>query len=336
VGATVRVGSGQRWLTRAVGPGHKLAVLLVLAAVLALGALACVAWAAGFGSVAHVLIHPRWGWIAAALGGELVAYAGYTFAYGEIARAEDGAELDTPKAAALVATGFAAFLQGGGFALDREALRRVGLSKRQARERVLALAMVEYAVLAPATAVAALLVLLRVKGLGASMTLPWIVGVPAGATIALVALRFRRRIERSNGWRAALGHALSALGFVLGLARSRSAVAYAGIAVYWLGDVFCLWATLHVFAAQPPPVAQLLVGYASGYALTRRALPLGGAGVVEVLLPFALGWVGIALPQALLAVVLYRAINLWLPMIPALVSIPALARLEAGGRRRAA
>lgn len=327
--STAGVGSGPRWLRRAVGPGHKLAALLVLAGVLALGALAGVAWTAGFGAVAHTLIHPQWSWIAAALGGELVAYIGYTFAYGEIARAEDGAELDTPKAAALVATGFAAFLQGGGFALDREALRRVGLSKRAARERVLALGMMEYAVLAPATAIAALLVLLRVNGLGAGMTLPWIIGVPVGATVALVALRFRRSIERPHGWRAALGHALSALAFVLGLARSRSALAYAGIAVYWLGDIFCLWATLHVFAATSPPVAQLLVGYASGYALTRRALPLGGAGVVEVLLPFALGWVGIALPQALLAVVLYRAINLWLPMIPALVSIPALARLEA-------
>jgi len=326
--STARIGSGPRWLTRAVGPGHKLAALLVLAAVLALGALAGVAWAAGFSAVGHVLIHPRWSWIAAALGGELIAYVGYTFAYGEIARAEDGAELDTPKAAALVATGFAAFLQGGGFALDREALRRVGLSKRAARERVLALGMVEYAVLAPATAVAALLVLLHVKGLGVSMTLPWIVGVPAGSAVALVALRFRRRIEARHGWRAALGHALSALAFVLGMLRTRSGVAYLGIAVYWLGDVFCLWATLHVFAAKPPPVAQLLVGYASGYALTRRALPLGGAGIVEVLLPFALGWVGIALPQALLAVVLYRAINLWLPMVPALVSIPALAKLE--------
>lgn len=326
--SSIRVGNGPKWLVRAVGPGHKLGALLVLAAVLALGALAGVAWAAGFGAVGHLLLQPRWTWVAAAVGSELVAYLGYTFAYGEVARAEDGAELNTPKTAALVAAGFAAFLQGGGFALDREALRRVGLSKREARDRVLALGMIEYAVLAPATMIAALVVLLRVKGLGAGMTLPWIVGVPAGAAIALVAFRFRRKIEKPHGWRAGLGHAFSALALVLGLTRSRSAVAYAGIAVYWLGDIFCLWCTLHVFAAQPPPVPQLLVGYASGYALTRRALPLGGAGVVEALLPFTLAWMGIALPQALLAVVLYRAVNLWLPMLPALLSIPALAKLE--------
>ena len=335
--STARAGSGPHWLSRAVGPGHKLAALLVLAGVLALGSLAGVAWAAGFAAVGRLLVHPSWGWVAAAVGGELVAYAGYTVAYREVARAEDGAELDTRRTATLVAAGFAAFLQGGGFALDREALRRAGLDRRQARERVLALGMIEYAVLAPAAAVAALLVLLHVNGLSSSMTLPWIVGVPTGAAAALVAARFRERIERPHGWRAALGHALAALMFVIGMARTpRSRLAYAGVAVYWLGDIFCLWAALHVFDAQLPPVAQLVVGYASGYALTRRALPLGGAGIVEALLPFALGWVGIALPQALLAVVFYRAVNLWLPMIPALAAIPTLARLEAGGRRRAA
>jgi uncharacterized membrane protein YbhN (UPF0104 family) len=320
-------------LAHVIGPRHKLAALLVLAAALALGALGGVAWAAGFGSVAHVLLHPRWGWFPIAVAGQAVAYVGYALAYREVARAEGGAELDTPKTAALVATGFAAFLQGGGFALDREALRRAGLSKRESRQRVLALGMLEYAVLAPAAAIAALFVLLRVDGLDRSLTLPWVIGVPVGATIALLAVRVRKRIERPRGWRAGLGHGLSALAFVLGtLRRPRFWLALAGIGVYWLGDVFCLWCTLHVFAAQPPPTAQLLLGYASGYALTRRALPLGGAGIVEGLLPFALGWVGIALPQALLAVVLYRAINLWLPMIPALAAIPTLATLEARTR----
>jgi hypothetical protein len=38
-------------------------------------------------------------------------------------------------------------------------------------------------------------------------------------------------------------------------------------------------------------------------------LPLGGAGVVEGLLPFALGWVRIALAPAVLAVVAYRAMK---------------------------
>src|SRR5207249_5176003 len=93
----------------------------------------------------------------------------------------------------------------------------------------------------------------------------------------------------------------------------------------------CLWAALRAFSATTPPVAQLLIGYATGYALTRRALPIGGAGIVEALLPFALGWVAIARAPAVLAVAAYRVFNLWLPLLPALTSIPKQRRLE---RRR--
>jgi uncharacterized membrane protein YbhN (UPF0104 family) len=89
----------------------------------------------------------------------------------------------------------------------------------------------------------------------------------------------------------------------------------------------------HAFSAHPPPPAQLIVGYATGYALSRRALPLGGAGIVEALLTYSLVWLKIALVPALLAVFAYRLINLWLPMVPALAGIPTLRSLQ--GRRRA-
>jgi uncharacterized membrane protein YbhN (UPF0104 family) len=107
--------------------------------------------------------------------------------------------------------------------------------------------------------------------------------------------------------------------------------AFAGIVLYWIGDIACLWAALHIFFAGAPPVAQLVLGYATGYALTRRTLPLGGAGVVEVLLPLSLAWVGLGLAPAVLAVVAYRIANLWLPVIPALAGLQQLQRL---GHRR--
>jgi uncharacterized membrane protein YbhN (UPF0104 family) len=303
----------------------------VAAAVLAAGALVGVSWAAGFAAVLHHLLHPNWTWLGAAIGGEVVAYFGYTVAYRETVRAEGGAELEAPRAAAVVATGFGAFLQGGGFALDREALRRAGLSADEARQRVLGLGSLEYAVLAPAAAIAALYLLADGSSVSSSLTLPWLIGVPVGGAVALSALPFRSRFARRDGWRGHIGHGLTALRLILRMRSSagRPWAAYVGITAYWAGDIFALWAALHAFAAQPPPTAQLVVGYASGYALTRRALPLGGAGIVEALLPFAIGWVGIALPQAIAAVVAYRAINLWLPMIPALAGIPALAQIEA-------
>jgi uncharacterized membrane protein YbhN (UPF0104 family) len=315
---------------------QRLTALVLVAAALAAGALIGVAWRVGFGKTLHGLVHPHWLWLGVAVAGEVVAYLGYTAAYRHVAGAEDGAELEVPKAAALVAAGFGVFIHGGGFALDREALRRAGLSEREARRRVLGLGALEYAVLAPAALVAAVVVLLWHRTISSSLTLPWIVGPPAGGALALTALHFKTRVR---GWPLVgrpLEHWLNALDLVLSLARSprRHAAAFVGTLAYWAGDIFCLWSTLHAFSAHTPPVAQLVVGYATGYALTRRALPLGGAGIVEALLPFALGWLKIALAPALLAVFAYRLINLWLPMIPALAGLPTLRRLERARPRR--
>jgi uncharacterized membrane protein YbhN (UPF0104 family) len=316
-------------------PG-RLTLLVALAAGLAASALVGLAWTVGFGRVLHALVHPHWLWLGVAVAGEVVAYLGYTAAYREVARADRGAELEVPKAAALVAVGFGAFVHSGGFALDREALRRAGLSADEARRRVLGLSMLEYAVLAPSALVAAVLVLLWHPSISASLTLPWIIGVPVGAALALTGLRFRSSIRRWPHIGKALDHALRALELVLGLLRSprRHALAFLGTLAYWGGDIFCLWATLHAFSAHTPPAPQLIVGYATGYALTRRALPLGGAGVVEALLPFALGWLKIALAPALLAVFAYRLINLWLPIIPALAGVPTLRGLQERRRSR--
>jgi uncharacterized membrane protein YbhN (UPF0104 family) len=284
---------------------------------------------AGFDAIAHRLLHPHWLWLPVAFGAEVAAYCGYVAAYRGVACAEDGAELRLPHAAALVATGFGVFVLAGGFALDEVALKRAGLTKREARERVLGLATLEYVVLAPAAAVAAGVTLFQ-EGISLGLTLPWLIAVPAGGAIALGLLRKRRWFARRGGWRGSIDHALGGLALVLRmLARPREhGLAVAGIVVYWLGDIACLWATLHVVFAQPPPVAQLVLGYATGYALTRRTLPLGGAGVVETLLPLSLGWVGIALAPAVLAVVGYRLINLWLPLVPALAGLPTLRRLQ--------
>jgi uncharacterized membrane protein YbhN (UPF0104 family) len=320
-----------------VGRTSTLTILVVVAAALAAAALVGLAWSVGFGKVLPGLIHPHWSWLGIAVAGEVVAYLGYTAAYREVARADDGAELAVPKAAALVASGFGVFVHGGGFALDRAALRRAGLSETEARRRVLGLGALEYAVLAPATLIAAVLVLIQHQSISASLTVPWIAGVPVGAVLALTALRYKSSIARWPYIGKAFRHWLDALGLVLHLllAPRRHGIAFVGTLAYWGGDIFCLWSTLHAFSAHTPPVAQLIVGYSTGYAVTRRALPLGGAGVVEALLPFALGWLKIALAPALLAVFAYRVINLWLPIVPALAGLPTLRSLERSRARSA-
>src|SRR5207249_9314182 len=60
----------------------------------------------------------------------------------------------------------------------------------------------------------------------------------------------------------------------------------------------------------------LVIAHAVGYSLTRRTLPLAGAGVVELLLPLTLVAGGSPLAGAVLGVFVYRICNLWLPLVP--------------------
>jgi uncharacterized membrane protein YbhN (UPF0104 family) len=82
----------------------------------------------------------------------------------------------------------------------------------------------------------------------------------------------------------------------------------------------------------------VIVAYATGYAATRRSLPLAGAGVTEVLMTYALYWVRQPLAPALAAVVAYRAFNFLLAAAPALIAHrhvePLLSTAEGLRRRR--
>ncbi len=304
------------------------ALLVGIGAALALGALVGIAWAAGFGSVAHELRHFDPIWLPVAFGMELAAYFGYVVAYREVARVEGGPRLGFGRAGAIVAAGFGVFVIRGGFVVDRQALEAAGLEPRQARVRVLGLGALEYAVLAPAAAVAAVILLAR----GAThpslgFTLPWAIAVPLGFVAAFAALAFRHRVGDEGRWRAVLRHALEAVHMLEKLAAqgAKHGGAFLGTTLYWAGDVGCLWASVRAFH-ESPNIAALVIGYATGYALTRRTLPLGGAGSVEALVSFALAWTGIPLAKAVLAVCAYRIFNLWLPLLPAAIGLRHLKR----------
>ena len=64
-----------------------------------------------------------------------------------------------------------------------------------------------------------------------------------------------------------------------------------GNAAYWAGDILCLWAALQIVDVHLS-VVLLVLAYSGGYVLTRRALPAGGAGIVEVALTLAIFWMG--------------------------------------------
>lgn len=182
----------------------ELVVFIALGLALALGTTIGVAWAAGFGEVLHRLAHPRPLWIPLALAGQVVAYIGYMLAYREVARVERGPELGMMKLAAVVFTGFGVFVAHGGFSADVIALRGTGISRREARVRVMGLGALEYVLLAPAACVSAIIILAHgshTAGLG--LTLPWAIAVPAGFVAAFWALRYRSKLAQAGGWRGA-------------------------------------------------------------------------------------------------------------------------------------
>jgi len=83
-----------------------------------------------------------------------------------------------------------------------------------------------------------------------------------------------------------------------------------------------------------------VLAYATGYAATRRTLPLGGAGATEALMTYALHWVGLSIPTAFAGVVVYRFFNFAVVTPPALQARASLERaFRAGttdGMRRSA
>jgi uncharacterized membrane protein YbhN (UPF0104 family) len=193
---------------------------------------------------------------------------------------------------------------------------------------VLGLGSLEYAVLSAGALVCAILLLLDHYPAQRAVTLSWAIGVPVGTVLALIAVRYRKWICRGRIGRL-LGPPLDAIaivGQIVASPRRHGAAAFTGMAVYWAGEVFVLWVCLAVFTRHTPSVLAVVVGYATGYALTRRTLPLAGAGAVEALMPFALTWVGFGLAPAVLAVFTYRIFNLWLPLGPAVAALWALQR----------
>ena len=79
--------------------------------------------------------------------------------------------------------------------------------------------------------------------------------------------------------------------------------------LYWAAEIVALYAALRMFGVHLNP-ARVVLAYGTGYVVTRRSLPLAGAAFTEVLLTFALHWVGTPLGPALAAVVTYRLFNL--------------------------
>jgi uncharacterized membrane protein YbhN (UPF0104 family) len=264
------------------------------------------------------------GWIALIAAAELLTYPAYALAYRSVACVHGHAPIGLPLAARIVAAGFGPFHVAGGFGIDKQALHALHEDERSARVRVLGLGVLEWALLAPTACVVSIVFLIEGEDIMPSLLWPWAVAVPVGLGLALWASApsRRERLARVRGRRRAwLGDLLDGVGVLHELLAHPLKYwgAWVGTALYWAADIAAFYAALRTFGMHLD-FGKVIIAYATGYAATRRSLPLGGAGVTEALMSYALYWVRQPLAPALAAVVMYRAFNFLLAAMPALIA----------------
>jgi uncharacterized membrane protein YbhN (UPF0104 family) len=299
-------------------------VVSAVATALAAVAVLAIAHATGADAIGRAFDDVDPGWIGLVAGAEILTYPAYVLAYRSIAQVHGHAPLAVPMVARVVVAGFGPFAIGGGFGLDKQVLHGLQEDERSARVRVVALGMLEWAVLAPTTCVVAIVLLAEGANILPSLLWPWAIAVPAGFAFGLGASapERARRLSRIGGKpRDWLARALEGVGVLHTLMRNprRYLGAWVGTALYWAADIGAFYGGLRTFGLDPG-AGKVIIAYATGYAATRRSLPLGGAGVTEVLMTYSLYWVREPLAPALAAVVAYRAFNFLLAATPALIA----------------
>ncbi|HWD76634.1 MAG TPA: lysylphosphatidylglycerol synthase transmembrane domain-containing protein [Solirubrobacteraceae bacterium] len=263
-------------------------------------------------------------WIALIAGAEALTYPAYMMAYRSLAQVHGHPPMSLPLVARVVVAGFGPFAIGGGFEIDKQALHGLHEDERSARVRVLALGVLEWTVLAPVACIVSIILLLQGADVMASLLWPWAIAVPAGFAFALWASAPERaeRLSRIRGKRREwLAQPLDGVGVLRTLvSKPRTyAGAWVGTILYWAADIAAFYGALRTFGLHPG-AGKVIIAYATGYAATRRSLPLGGAGVTEFLMTYSLYWVRLPLAPSLAAVLAYRVFNLVVVSAPALIA----------------
>jgi uncharacterized membrane protein YbhN (UPF0104 family) len=152
-----------------------------------------------------------------------------------------------------------------------------------------------------------------------------------GCVVARVPSTFERWLGRRFGHRAATVGALPAVlaAGVRGtveLVRTRDR-ALGGALAWWAFDIAALWASVRAFGGTSG-VLTLVMAYLAGHAFNILPVP-GGVGPVEGGIIATLVAFGEPAGLALVAVLAYQLISVWLPAVPGAVALFSLRRRSA-------
>jgi uncharacterized protein (TIRG00374 family) len=311
-------------------PSHVRRALILLALVIVLVAVV-VGMLPGLGSLRESFAGARLEWLVLAAGLQLGSCLSYVLAFRGVfctrMRWLTSYEIGTAELAAnsLLSVGGA-----GGLALGAWILRRGGVPASQIARRTVAFFLITSCANVVALIVAGI-------GLGTGV----LHGAPSAAygfipaavgAVGIVLVLFARRVARRLARRSererlvrALGSLADGVDEALSLLRTRDRTILLGAAGYMLFDVAMLGVCFEAFGNDSPPAGVLLVAYLVGQLGGLIPIP-GGIGGVDGGLIGTLVLFGADATDAAVAVLAYRAIVLWLPVMLGLPSLASLRR----------
>jgi uncharacterized protein (TIRG00374 family) len=306
----------------------------LLQAVALLVVVGLVAWLApGLGEVRDRLGEARPGWLALAVVLEVLSCLSYVLMFKPIFCARMSWRTSYELGMSELAVGSIVPASGAaGLAFGAWALRKGGMPAEDIARRTVAFFVLKSAANFVAVAVLGVVMWL---GVGPHISplltlLPAALAVVAIAAVCLIPALAARRTERDRAatarWRRWLGAAVDALedgvreaGRTL---RRRDWRVIAGSLGYWAFDNAVLWACFHAFG-ESPALTLVLMGYLIGQLGGLLPIP-GGIGGIDGGLIGALIVFGLPAAVTAAAVLAYRVILFWVPLILGAAAFTAL------------
>jgi uncharacterized membrane protein YbhN (UPF0104 family) len=303
-----------------------IALLAVLVAIVLL--------APGLGEVRHRLDNADPGWLALAVGLEFLSCCSYVLMFRPVFCARMSWRTSWEISWAELGMGSIVPASGaGGLALGAWILRRRGMPADLIARRSVAFFLVKSAVNFVAVAVIGLLFAVGVIGPHQPF---WRTGLPAILSVAVIvavasigklgepepAPEDAERLQRF--WVATRRALVTGVREALAILRSRHPGVLVGAIGYWAFDNLVLWATFHAVGASPA-ISVILMGYLIGQ--LGGALPIpGGVGGIDLGLVGTLIVYGAPAGATVAAVLAYRLILFWLPLVIGAVCFWSLRR----------
>lgn len=294
-------------------------------------AIALLAWLApGLDSIRSRLDNADPGWLLLGVALEVASCASYVLMFGPVFC--ERMALRTSVEIGLAELGVGSLVPAGGLgglALGVWALRRAGMPTDQVATRSVAFFLIKCAANFAAVAVLGIVMWLGVGPAQppALTILPAVLALAVMAAVAALPIFLARASGDGRVARAArtLGRGVSE---ALRLLRSGNVSIVLGSLGYWAFDNLVLWACFHAFGVHPA-LTVVLMGYLIGQLGGLLPIP-GGLGGVEGGLVGTLVVYGVSVRDAVAAVLAYRVIQFWIPL---LLSLPAFVSLQRGLNR---